>query len=167
VTSVRYELSQLGHGEAVASITGFSHGAVCDAWLVTYEDASRIVAKTSLGSPPDMFATEAAGLQALAGTGFVPTVGVIALSERVLLLEALGPPSLESPAAWERLAAQVASLHRRAVGTVFGWERDGYLGWLPQENGYMADGHRFFAERRLLRYLREPPAETALEPADR
>jgi fructosamine-3-kinase len=33
----------------------------------------------------------------------------------------------------------------------FGWDRDGYLGLLRQENSWTADGHTFFAERRLLR----------------
>ncbi len=167
MTSVRFELDQLGHGRGIVAITGLSHGAVCDAWLVTYEDGSRLVAKTSLGAPPDLFSTEASGLEALARTGYVTTVRVLAVNERVLLLEALAAPSLESASAWERLAGEVAALHRGTVGSVFGWESDGYLGWLPQENAYAHDGHRFFAERRLLRYLREPPAEAALERADR
>jgi fructosamine-3-kinase len=49
----------------------------------------------------------------------------------------------------------------------FGWHRDGYLGWLPQRNRWSDDGHAFYAEHRLLRYLSEPLVEQALGQADR
>jgi fructosamine-3-kinase len=166
MTSLRYELGQLGHGERIASITSVSRGLVSDAWLVSYDDGSRLIAKTSLGAPPDMFKVEALGLAALAVTGNVATVQVVAVNERVLLLEALDPPLTAEPA-WERLGQDVALLHRGNIGERFGWEADGYLGWLPQHNNWCDDGYRFYAEHRLLRYLREPPAEAVLEPADR
>jgi fructosamine-3-kinase len=41
------------------------------------------------------------------------------------------------------------------------------LGRLRQVNTWNADGHEFFAEHRLLRYLTEPPAEQALTADDR
>jgi hypothetical protein len=49
----------------------------------------------------------------------------------------------------------------------FGWHRDGYLGRLRQVNTWTASGHEFFAEHRLLRYLREPAAGQAVDASDR
>ena len=49
----------------------------------------------------------------------------------------------------------------------FGWHRDGYLGRLRQVNSWTTSGHDFFAEHRLLRYLREPAACQALDASDR
>lgn len=166
VTSLFYELGRLGHEEGIVSVASLSRGAVNDAWLVGYADGSRLVAKTSFGAPEDMFIVEAEGLRALAASGHVATVGVVAASERLLLLEALETP-VDDGAAWERLGRELASLHSSTAGERFGWETDGYLGWLPQLNPWSDDGHRFYAEQRLLRYLGEPGAETALEPADR
>lgn len=166
VSSLSYELALLGHGEEISSVTALSLGVVCDAWLVSYKDGSRFVAKTSLGAPPGMFSAEAAGLRTLAASGHVRAARVIAVNERALLLEAL-EPALATTGAWERLAQDLAGLHRGNVGSRFGWESDGYLGWLPQHNAWASDGHRFFAEHRLLRYLGEPATERALDAADR
>jgi fructosamine-3-kinase len=64
----------------------------------------------------------------------------------------------------------LATLHLSTRDTAagrFGWHADGWLGRMRQENAWDADGHRFFAERRLLRWLPEPHTEAALDPADR
>jgi fructosamine-3-kinase len=58
-------------------------------------------------------------------------------------------------------------MHSGTAHDLFGWSRDGYLGRLPQVNTWTADGHEFFAEHRLLRYLREPGVEAALGADDR
>jgi fructosamine-3-kinase len=60
-----------------------------------------------------------------------------------------------------------AGAHRAVVSDRFGWPSDGWLGTLRQVNTWNADGHEFFAEHRLLRYLTEPPAEQALTADDR
>jgi fructosamine-3-kinase len=60
-----------------------------------------------------------------------------------------------------------AGVHRDVVSDRFGWPADGWLGRLRQVNTWNADGHEFFAEHRLLRYLTEPPAEQALTADDR
>ena len=53
------------------------------------------------------------------------------------------------------------------VSARFGWPADGWLGRLRQVNTWNTDGHAFFAEHRLMRYLTEPPAEQALTATDR
>jgi fructosamine-3-kinase len=57
--------------------------------------------------------------------------------------------------------------HRSTTGNWFGWHSDGYLGRLRQLNPWTDSGHEFFAEYRLLRFLREPGVEQALTTADR
>lgn len=85
-----------------------------------------------------------------------------------------GGPTKSAPAdrddgerSWEAFADDLAALHRSTAGDRFGWHHRGYLGRLRQVNTWIADGHEFFAQHRLLRYLAEPPAERALTAADR
>jgi fructosamine-3-kinase len=82
------------------------------------------------------------------------TPRVLCVTRRLLLLEAL-PALQDSPEAWERFARELAAVHRGTVHDRFGWHGDGYLGRLRQVNSWTASGHDFFAEHRLLRYLRE------------
>ncbi len=166
MSSIRHELSLLGRGQGIVSIKSISIGIVGDVWLVRYHDGSRIVVKTSFDVPKDLFAVEADGLNVLRATGNVQTAEVLAVTRSMLVLEALGPRD-DSRAAWETFAHDLAELHRGTVHDRFGWHRDGYLGWLPQHNTWTENGHAFFAEHRLLRYLSEPLTDQALEPADR
>jgi fructosamine-3-kinase len=164
--SIRRELSSLGRGADIASVTNLSGGVVADAWLITYQDGSRVVGKTLTGAADDMFRVEAEGLAALDATGQVRAPAVLAATSRVLLLEALAPLE-DSPCYWETFAADLAGLHRGTAHDRFGWHQDGYLGRLLQRNAWTDDGHAFFAEHRLLRYLNEPLTEQVLPPADR
>jgi fructosamine-3-kinase len=166
MSSIRNELSRTGRGAGIASVTGISEGVVGDVWLVTYLDGSRIVAKTSLNVPEDFFKVEAEGLGALRTSGHIRTVKVLAVTEWMLVLEALEPRQ-DDRRSWESLARSLAALHRATVQDRFGWHRDGYLGWLSQHNTWTFDGHEFFAEHRLLRYLSEPLVEQTLEQSDR
>jgi hypothetical protein len=147
VSSIRHELNLLGRGQDIASVESVPGGVVSDVWLVTYHDGSRIVAKTSFDVPKDFFAVEAEGLKALSSTGLVRTVEVLAVTEHMLVMEALGHRD-DSPAAWVGFAHDLAALHLGTVHDRFGWGHDTYLGWLPQENTWSHDGHRFFVEHR-------------------
>ena len=106
------------------------------------------------------------GLAALRGTGHLATPDVLAVTDRLLLLEALVPRD-DSAGSWEAFARDMAGAHRAVASARFGWPADGWLGRLRQVNTWNADGHEFFAEHRLLRYLTEPPAEQALTADDR
>jgi fructosamine-3-kinase len=163
---VRRELSSLGRGADIASVTPLTGGVIADAWLITYRDGSRVVGKSLAGAAKDLFRAEAEGLAALAGTGTVRTPAVLAATDDVLLLEVLAPLD-DSPGYWRRLAHDLAGLHRGTVHDRFGWPSHGYLGRLPQHNAWTDDGHAFFAEHRLLRYLGEPPTQQVLTSTDR
>jgi len=56
-------------------------------------------------------------------------------------------------------------MHRGTVHDRFGWHRNGYLGRLAQVSTWTASGHGFFAQHRLLRYLREPAVGPVLTAA--
>ncbi|WP_322724994.1 fructosamine kinase family protein [Streptomyces spongiae] len=141
-----------------------SGGAVNDVWRLSQADGTTYVLKGSLDAPPDLFPLEAAGLRALHERAGIRTPRVFEVSAHHLLMETLRPRP-DTDAFWEAAGRSFATLHT-VRGEHFGWDTDGWLGLLPQENGPTADGHEFFAERRLRRYLREPKARRALSPAD-
>ncbi len=162
---LRSELRALGRADDVNTVR-LSGGAVADTWLITCADGTRMVGKTLPDTVPGLFQTEADGLAALARTGHVATPRVLAVTRRMLLLEALADRD-DGERSWEAFADDLAALHRGTAGDRFGWQHDGYLGRLRQINTWTVDGHDFFAQNRLLRYLAEPPAEQALTDADR
>lgn len=163
---LRDELRAVGRADGIASVRRLEGGVIAEAWLVSYADGSRVAGKTLAGAAAEVFRAEAEGLAALRANGQLQTPRVLAVTGRMLLLEAL-PPRDDSAESWEAFAHDVAGLHRGTVHDRFGWHRDGYLGRLAQVNTWTSDGHEFFAQHRLLRYLREPPARQVLTAADR
>ncbi|WP_153024710.1 fructosamine kinase family protein [Glycomyces albidus] len=141
-------------------------GVVAVAGLVTLQDGSQVFAKTLPGPALDVFVVEAAGLAALRDVGGSNTPDVLHASERLLVLEKM-EPRRDDEDFWERLAHMVAALHTSTAGDRFGWHRDGRLGRLRQDNTWDRNGHRFFAERRVLRWLTEPPVEAAFDREER
>ncbi|WP_309135385.1 fructosamine kinase family protein [Cellulomonas sp.] len=149
----RVDLAE-GGVAAVAGLARRTHGAP-------------LFAKTFPDPPSDdLFAAEADGLAALAATGGPRTPRVHLARPDLLVLEALAP-RVDTEAFWEHLAHDVARLHTSTAGGRFGWHRDTWLGRLRQDNTWDDDGHRFFAERRLLRWLPEPRVQAALDAEDR
>jgi len=141
-----------------------SGGAVNDVWRLTLADGRAYVLKGSVDAPPDLFPLEAAGLRALHERAGIRTPQVFEVSAHHVLMEALQPRP-DTDEFWEAAGRTFAKLHA-VRGDRFGWDTDGWLGLLPQENGWTDDGHEFFAERRIRRYLREPKVRGALEPVD-
>jgi len=163
---LRSELGRLGRGEGIRAVQSLAGGWASDAWLVSYADGTRVVAKTFAAAPDGLFRVEAEGLGALRATGCVTAPDVLAVTRHLLLLEEL-PARDDTESAWAAFAEDLASLHRSTAGSWFGWDYDGFLGRVPQVNPWSTDGHEFYARNRLLRYLGEPLAEMALARADR
>jgi len=149
-----------------ASVTRLDGGEVNSTWLVLLTDGRRVVVKGGRAAPGGLFADEAAGLAVLQISGRLPTPQVLSVSATSLVLEALSPHIPDTPGFWEAAARAVAGLHAH-VSPRHGWGHNGWLGWLAQENAWDDDGHRFFAEHRILRYLREPAAQRTLDASDR
>ncbi|MER5214966.1 fructosamine kinase family protein [Streptomyces sp. NPDC002838] len=149
---------------SVVDAEPLSGGAVNDAWRLTLADGSAYVLKGSVDAPAGLFPLEAAGLRALHERAGIRTPRVFEVSAHHVLMEALQPRP-DTDDFWEAAGRTFAELHA-VRGDRFGWDTDGWLGLLPQENGWTDDGHEFFAERRIRRYLREPKVRGALAPAD-
>jgi len=163
---LREELRALGRAAGITGLRCLSGGSVADVWLVSYADGRSVVGKTLVGAAPGLFRVEADGLAALRGPGRLATPAVLAVTGRLLLLEALAEVP-DAGQAWEAFARDLAATHRATVSDRFGWRADGWLGRLRQVNTWTASGHDFFASYRLLRYLSEPAVEQALTAADR
>lgn len=119
--------------------------------------------KWNPGAPPDMFARERDGLEALAGAGsslVFPRVAALAPPgyEPVLVLEWLEPASAMAggsgrgrgpgSGAWEALGRGLAELHRHGADR-FGFPADNYCGLTPQANAWTEDWPAFWADRRI------------------
>jgi fructosamine-3-kinase len=141
-------------------------GVANTVWRVGLADGREVVVKGGKSVAAGFFAQEAESLEVLRDLGGLPTPEIVHLGSRSLVLEFLNPELPEAARFWETAGRAVASLHDR-VSPHHGWHHDGVLGRLAQENPWEEDGHRFFAEYRILRYLREPLVEAAFEPEDR
>ncbi|MCM0677555.1 fructosamine kinase family protein [Micromonospora phytophila] len=151
--------------------TPVSGGDICAASRLTLDDGHSVFAKTwpersERPVPEGFFATEAAGLRWLreAGTVAVPEV-LVALPE-LLALEWVDPGE-PTPEAAERFGRELAGLHR-AGAPAFGAEwTTGFVGALPQDNTPdEGPWSRWFAQRRLLPYLRRSVDNGALTDAE-
>lgn len=169
-------------GFPVGRLEAATGGAVAVAGLATLEDGRTVFAKTLPPAPrgegtplvgaghgpgPDVFEVEAAGLAELRERGGARTPEVLHVSRDVLVLQACAPCPDDDPRFWERLGRMVAHLHTSTAAERFGWHRDGWLGRMRLHNPWTADGHAFFAEHRILRWLPEPRVEAAFDRADR
>ncbi len=172
-------LTSIGRADGIVEVMALATGNHCETYRVTYADGSQLVAKEVVsGAASDLLEKEVEGLEALRTTGLVRTPEVIASVGTLLVLEALQPVSdassfwesitsgLDEPHFWESLATDMAALHAASEQSRFGWHRDGYLGRLPQRNDWNTDGHQFFAEHRLLRYIQEPLVQEVLTHQD-
>lgn len=155
-------------GFAVASLEAVTGGCICVARMAALRDGGRVFAKTLVDVDVDVdsFEAEAAGLSALRELGGVRVPAVVHVSPRLLVLEALRPRG-EGKRFWERLARMVAALHTSTVSGRFGWHRDGWHGRMRQDNSWETDGHAFYAQHRILRWLPEPLVEAEFDREER
>lgn len=114
-------------------------------------------------APPGFFAAEAAGLRWLAETATVPVPEVVAVDDRSITIARIdpGPPTA---AGAERFGRLLSDLHA-AGATAFGAPWPGFIGPLPLDNTPAPRWAPFFAEQRVLPYLRAA-VEAGSLPAD-
>ncbi|MEW2382494.1 fructosamine kinase family protein [Micromonospora sp. NPDC047707] len=150
--------------------TPVSGGDSCAASRLTLDDGHSVFAKTwpehaARPRPDHFFATEAAGLRWLRETGTVAVPEVIVALPDLLALEWVDPGE-PTPEAAERFGRELAELHR-AGAPAFGAGWPGFIGALPADNSPDAGPwSRWFAERRLVPYLRMSIDNGALGPAE-
>jgi fructosamine-3-kinase len=121
---------------------------------VELADGRTAFAKTARGpAPAGFFAAEANGLRWLADApGGPPVPGLLGFDDELLALAWLEPGSA-SPAAAERFGRELAALHA-AGADGFGACWPGFIGSAPMDNTAEPDWPRFYAERRVMPYVR-------------
>lgn len=142
-------------------------GYVCTASRLTLDDGESLFAKSWPGGDPPagFFAAEASGLRWLREAGGAPVPEVVADLPGLLACEWVEPGE-PTPAAAERFGRDLAATHR-AGAAAFGADWPGFIGPLAQDNTPTAGPwHAWFAERRLLPYLRISADRGALAPGD-
>ncbi|MEH1164958.1 fructosamine kinase family protein [Micromonospora sp. CPCC 205539] len=150
--------------------TPVAGGDSCAAARLTLDDGHSVFAKSwpegaGAPAPEGFFAAEAAGLRWLREAGVVAVPEVIVALPDLLALDWVEPGE-PTPEAAERFGHELADLHRAGART-FGAPWPGFIGALPQDNT-ADDGpwSTWFAERRLLPYLRRSVDNGALTAAD-
>jgi len=124
-----------------------SGGCINQAFKLTVAEGKNYFLKFNLSARPDMFKTEAQGLEALNQQVKAIAPRVIDHSEKALLLEYLSPGS-PSNKYWQELGEKLALLHSQSFD-VFGFHSDNYCGLTPQVNEFTKSGFKFFAKFRL------------------
>ncbi|WP_428962846.1 fructosamine kinase family protein [Micromonospora fluostatini] len=150
--------------------TPVSGGDICTAARLTLDDGHSVFTKSwperaGRPVPEGFFATEAAGLRWLREADAVAVPEVVVALPELLALDWVetGEPT---PAAAERFGRELADLHRAGAVT-FGAPWPGFIGALPQDNTpERGPWPRWFADRRLLPYLRRSVDNGALTPAE-
>jgi protein-ribulosamine 3-kinase len=139
-------------GTAVTAHRAVSGGCISPAARVELADGRALFVKTApSGAAPGLLESEAFSLERLRQSGAVRVPGIVAQGPHFLALEWL-PPAPATERRWRELGAGLAALHR--VRGAWGWERDNFIGTLPQENGGSASWPEFWVERRLGPQLR-------------
>jgi fructosamine-3-kinase len=139
-------------GSDVASATRLGGGCISPAWHVRLLDGRDLFVKAApADASADLLETEAESLRRLAAAGAIRIPAVLAEGSGWLALEWLAPgrPTRDS---WRGLGRGLARLHR-TQGPGFGWDRDNYIGSLPQRNGKAASWAEFWTQHRLLPQL--------------
>lgn len=137
---------------AVVSTSPMAGGMICTATRLLLSNGSSAVFKTHPRAPENFFETEAAGLTRLAQSNGVRVPEVLAVAEDCLILEWIetGRPSVDAA---ERFARSLAATHEHGEKT-FGGESDGFIGLLPLPNRPAETWIDFFANQRVLPYLK-------------
>ncbi len=139
-------------GTAVVATAPISGGDVCVATKLRLSDGTTAVMKTLNNAPPGFFASEAAGLRWLQESGGVGVPDVLAVDDGCLILRWVEPgrPSTDAATAFGRA---LATTHRAGAPS-YGAESDGFIARLPLLNKGADTWAEFFAQRRVLPYLK-------------
>lgn len=139
-------------------------GCINEITRLWFDDDRRLILKHNERAPADLFAAEAAGLEALAQTRTLRMPAVLLVTGQLLLLEDLGS-GRPRPGYWEQLGHGLAALHRQTRDR-FGFTMNTYCGTTLQHNPASSNGHEFFAQQRLLPLAASAAQRGLLEQAD-
>ena len=146
-------------------LAGAQHGY--DHLTATLGDGREVFAKAASnerGGQAAAFAAEANGLRWLAAANAVPVPEVLGVDENLLVIELL-PPGRPTTAAAREFGAGLARMHAAGAAT-FGAPWPGYIASLPLANTPGTEWGSWYAEHRLVPYLRRASDRGALSGAD-
>jgi len=134
---------------------------------VTLGDGRRAFVKaasTADETTAEAFAAEANGLRWLAVANAVPVPAVLGAGHDMLVIELL-PDGSATPRAAEEFGASLAQLHAKGAPQ-FGAPWPGYIASLPLDNTPGTEWGAWYAEQRLVPYLKKAHDDGALADAD-
>jgi fructosamine-3-kinase len=144
----------LALGTAVESARPTGAAITGERWRVRLDHGRDVFVKTRDDAPDGFFAAEAAGLDWLGAVdGGPPVPPVLAYGSDLLVLPWL-VEERPAGATVERLGRELAAMHA-AGSPVFGAAQDGWIGAAELENGPLAGWPEFYAQRRVLPYVRQ------------
>ena len=146
---------------AVGAQHGYRH------LVATLADGREVFVKAGpggAGATQEAFAAEAKGLRWLAEAAAVPVPDVLGVGGDLLVIELL-PPGGATPEAAEAFGAGLARMHAAGAPT-FGAAWRGYIASLPLDNTAGTDWGTWYAEQRLVPYLKKAHDDGALADAD-
>lgn len=160
---VKNWLQEKSYGE-IRSVRPVSGGCINNGARLQTEGGEVFFLKTNSRTPEDMFAREAEGLGALRVSDGPRVPEPFLAGRDFLLLEDLKPASRRSDY-WPEFGRQLAALHNH-TNSQFGFPHDNYIGSTPQPNPWTEDGHKFFAEHRILFQARLAQRSGLLDQSD-
>jgi fructosamine-3-kinase len=135
--------------------------------IATLADGRAAFVKAAPGSDEataGAFAAEANGLRWLGEAGAVPVPGVLGVGRDLLVIELL-PAGRAAPEAAEEFGAGLARMHAAGAAS-FGAPWPGYIASLPLDNTPGTEWGSWYAEQRLVPYLRKAHDDGVLSRAD-
>lgn len=145
-------------GQEIRDAKPVTGGDINDAYAVTLENGQRVFIKTRPDAPPRMYPSEAEGLRWLGEADALRVPRVLACTAedapgpRFLVLEYLDA-ARRIPDFDAELGRGLGRLHRLSADG-FGFDRDGFIGSLPQANDRRDQWPAFYRECRLEPMLR-------------
>ncbi|HYF62103.1 MAG TPA: fructosamine kinase family protein [Herpetosiphonaceae bacterium] len=136
-------------GEPLGQAVAVGGGDISRAARVRAHGADWLV-KWRPGAPDDFFAAEADGLERLRAAGSLPVPEVLAHAAEFIVIEWFDDRGRYDPA---DLGAGLAALHGHGAPR-YGYERDNFIGALPQPNAWTDGWPAFWRDQRLLPQIR-------------
>ena len=151
-------------GKSVVATSPVVGGDICTATRLRLSDGRSAFVKTRPRPAPGFFQVEADGLRWLGTAGGAPTPEVLGVSDDCLVLAWIEPGRVSVDAV-EDFGRGLATTHKAGADT-FGSRSNGFIAVLPLPNEPAAEWPEFFAERRVLPYLRAARDRGAIGPDD-
>ncbi|WP_245594480.1 fructosamine kinase family protein [Actinospica robiniae] len=149
-------------GAKVAGVTALGTGAGgSGVYRVSLLSGETVFAKSYQGDAPGFLAAEAAGLRWLREADGAPVPEVLGECEDLLVTTFI-TPGRPTPAGAEEFGRELATMHARGAQS-FGASWPGYIGALSMDNTESDDWPTFYAERRVLPYLRAAVRRGAMD----